>query len=162
VTVEKLSHLFQTIGWVITVEGWALIRRLHLSESEPMRSIAARLGISRNNVAKAVSADGPPTYVRSLQDSGIKAAEPAGRALLRENPRMPATVLAERVGWSGSPAWFRENVVRIRPEYAPANPADRISNEPGDQKGGRLLSVLRPSESVLSASPRSFVSVLLG
>lgn len=46
---------------------------------------------------------------------------------------MPATVLAERVGWSGSPAWFRENVARIRPEYAPADPADRISYEPGDQ-----------------------------
>jgi transposase len=53
--------------------------------------------------------------------------------LLKENPRMPATVLAERVGWSGSPAWFRESVARIRPEYAPADPADRISYEPGDQ-----------------------------
>jgi hypothetical protein len=87
-----------------------------------MRSIAARLSISRNTVAKAVSAEGPPTYVRGPQDSGIKAVEPAVRALLRENPRMPATVLAELVGWSGSPAWFRENVARIRPEYAPARP----------------------------------------
>ncbi|MBT2534316.1 IS21 family transposase [Arthrobacter sp. ISL-48] len=118
---------------MITVEDWALIRRLHVAEGESMRSIAARLGISRNTVAKAVSADGPPTYVRVPQDSGIKAAEPAIRALLKENPRMPATVLAERVGWSGSPAWFRENVARIRPEYAPADPADRISYEPGDQ-----------------------------
>lgn len=83
-----------------------------------MRSIAARLGVSRNTVAKAVSADGPPTYVRAPQDSGIKAVEPAIRALLKENPRMPATVLAERVGWKGAPAWFRENVARIRPEYA--------------------------------------------
>lgn len=98
-----------------------------------MRSIAARLCISRNTVAKAVSTDGPPTCVRAPQDSGIKAVEPAIRARLRENPRMPATVLAERVGWSGSPAWFRENVARIRPEYAPADPADRISYEPGDQ-----------------------------
>ena len=98
-----------------------------------MRSIAARLGISRDTVAKAVSAEGPPTYVRSPQESGIKAVEPAIRALLLENPRMPATVLAERVGWSGSPAWFRENVARIRPEYAPADPADGISCDPGDQ-----------------------------
>jgi transposase len=118
---------------VITVEDWALIRRLHLAEGESMRSIAARLGISRNTVAKAVSADGPPTYVRVPQDSGIKAVEPAIRVLLRENPRMPATVLAERVGWKGSPAWFRENVARIRPEYAPADPADRITYDPGDQ-----------------------------
>ncbi|MFD0044184.1 IS21 family transposase [Pseudarthrobacter sp. CC4] len=118
---------------MITVEDWALIRRLHLAEGESMRSIAARLGISRNTVAKAVSSEGPPAYVRAPQDSGIKAVEPAIRALLLENPRMPATVLAERVGWSGSPAWFRENVARIRPEYAPADPADRISYDPGDQ-----------------------------
>jgi transposase len=118
---------------VITVEDWALIRRLHLAEGESMRSIAARLGISRNTVAKAVSAEGPPVYVRTRQDSGIKAIEPAIRALLKENPRMPATVVAERVGWTGSPAWFRENVARIRPEYAPPDPADRISYEPGEQ-----------------------------
>ncbi|TLM82972.1 IS21 family transposase [Pseudarthrobacter sp. NamE2] len=118
---------------MITVEDWALIRRLHLAEGESMRSIAARLGISRNTVAKAVSSDSPPAYARAPQDSGIKAVEPAIRALLQENPRMPATVLAERVGWSGSPAWFRENVARIRPEYAPADPADRITYDPGDQ-----------------------------
>jgi hypothetical protein len=46
---------------------------------------------------------------------------------------MPATVLAERVGWTGSPSWFRENVAAIRPEYAPSDPADRIVYHPGDQ-----------------------------
>lgn len=56
--------------------------------------------------------------------------EPAIRALLKDKSRMLAKVLAERVGWSGSPAWFRENVARIRPEYVPADPADWISYEP--------------------------------
>jgi transposase len=128
-----LSHLFRTIGRVITVEDWALIRRLHLAEGESMRSIAERLGISRNTVAKAVRAGCPPKYVRAPVESAIRAVEPRIRELLKDNPRMPATVIAERVGWSGSPAWFRENVARIRPEYAPADPADRISYEPGDQ-----------------------------
>lgn len=98
-----------------------------------MRSIAARLGVSRNTVAKAVASGSPPKYERAAGDSAIRAIEPKIRALLKDNPRMPATVIAERVGWSGSPAWFRENVARIRPEYAPADPADRISYEPGDQ-----------------------------
>ena len=31
---------------------------------------------------------------------------------------MPTTVLAERVGWSGSPSWFRQNVAASRPDYA--------------------------------------------
>ncbi len=99
-----------------------------------MRSIAERLGISRNTVAKAVKAECPPKYQREVREtSAIRAVEPRIRDLLKDNPRMPATVIAERVGWSGSPAWLRENVARIRPEYAPADPADRISYEPGDQ-----------------------------
>jgi transposase len=119
---------------VITVEDWALIRRLHLAEGESMRSIAERLGISRNTVAKAVRAECPPKYQRAAQEtSAIRSAEPRIRELLKDNPRMPASVIAERIGWSGSPAWLRENVARIRPEYAPVDPADRISYEPGDQ-----------------------------
>ena len=116
------------------MEDWALIRRLHLAEGESMRSIAERLGISRNTVAKAVRAECPPKYQRAAQEtSAIRSAEPRIRELLKDNPRMPASVIAERIGWSGSPAWLRENVARIRPEYAPVDPADRISYEPGDQ-----------------------------
>ena len=47
------------------------------------------------------------------------------RMLLSEFPEMPATVLAERVGWAGSPSWFRENVARLRPEQRRPDPADR-------------------------------------
>jgi hypothetical protein len=48
------------------------------------------------------------------------------RALLKEVPDMPSTVLAERVGWTGSIRWFRDNVKRLRPEHRPIDPADRI------------------------------------
>lgn len=44
---------------------------------------------------------------------------------------MPATVIAERIGWSGSISWLRERVRMIRPEYAPADPADRLGHDPG-------------------------------
>jgi hypothetical protein len=46
---------------------------------------------------------------------------------------MPATVLAERVGWTGSASWFRKRVALLRPVYAPRDPADRLSYRPGDQ-----------------------------
>ena len=46
---------------------------------------------------------------------------------------MPATVLAERVGWVGSAAWFRYHVGLIRPDFAPTDPADRLVYHPGDQ-----------------------------
>ena len=45
---------------------------------------------------------------------------------------MPATVIAERVEWSGSITWFRENVRRLRPEHRPVDPADRLIWSAGD------------------------------
>lgn len=59
--------------------------------------------------------------------------EPAVRELLAEFPLMPASLLAERVGWAGSRSWFRKRVAGLRVEYAPRDPADRLEYRPGDQ-----------------------------
>lgn len=53
------------------------------------------------------------------------------RALLSVYPQMPATVIAERVEWTGSISWLRERVRAIRPEYLPADPVDRLEHPPG-------------------------------
>ena len=45
---------------------------------------------------------------------------------------MPATVLAERVGWPGSIRWFRDNVNRVRAQQRPPDPADRLTWAAGD------------------------------
>lgn len=113
------------------MEDWALIRRL-AAEGVPKARIAARLGISRTTVIKAVNSDAPPRYERKPGPTSFAVFEPRVRALLEETPEMPATVLAERVGWIGSIRWFRDNVNRLRPEHRPVDPADRISWEPGD------------------------------
>jgi transposase len=118
---------------VITLEDWALIRRLHVSEKLPKARIARQLGISRNTVAKAIESAGPPEYSRPPVVTSFEAFEQQVRQLLAGTPSMPATVLAERVGWTGSPTWFRQNVARLRPDYAPTDPADRIVYHPGDQ-----------------------------
>jgi hypothetical protein len=54
------------------------------------------------------------------------------RALLEDDGQLPATVIAERVGWTGSITWFRESVKRLRPEHRKIDPADRLVWEPGD------------------------------
>ena len=115
------------------MEDWALIRRLHVGERLPQAQIARQLGISRNTVAKAIAATDLPAYSRAPVATSFAPFEQQVRDLLNDTWSMPATVLAERVGWTGAASWFRENVAAIRPEYAPADPADRIVYHPGEQ-----------------------------
>lgn len=113
------------------MEDWALIRRL-AAEGVPKAAIARRLGVSRGTVIKAVASQAPPRYQRKPGPTSFTAFEARVRELLNETPDMPATVLAERVGWTGSIRWFRENVTRVRVEHRPIDPADRLSWAAGD------------------------------
>lgn len=113
------------------MEDWALIRRL-AAEEVPHAAIARRLGISRTTVLKALASDVPPRYERRPTETSFVVLEPRVRSLLAEFPDMPATVIAERVGWTGSITWFRENVARLRPEHRPVDPADRLTWAAGD------------------------------
>jgi len=108
-----------------------LIRRL-AAEGLPNTKIAERLGISRGTVIKAVASDAPPKYVRASTPTSFVEFEARVRSLLADEPELPATVLAERVGWTGSITWFRENVKRLRPDYRRVDPADRLVWEAGD------------------------------
>lgn len=113
------------------MEDWALIRRL-AGEGVPKARIAARLGISRTTVVKAVASDAPPRYERRPAPTSFTPFEPMVRQLLVTTPDMPATVIAERVGWTGSITWFRDNVRGLRPQHRPIDPADRLTWLPGD------------------------------
>ena len=108
-----------------------MIRRLD-AEGVSKAQIARRLGISRTTVTKAVTSVRPPRYRRTPVETSFVMFEARVRALLQLTPDMPATVLAERVGWTGSITWFRENVKRIRVEYLPVDPADRLVWLAGD------------------------------
>ncbi|MDE3139431.1 MAG: IS21 family transposase [Acidobacteriota bacterium] len=116
---------------MITLEDWALIRRL-AAEGIPHARIAERLGISRTTVIKAARSTDPPNYERSPSATSFVTFEPRVKLLLEEFPDMPGSVLAERVDWTGSMTWFRENVARLRPEYRKIDPADRLTWDPGD------------------------------
>jgi transcriptional regulator with XRE-family HTH domain len=116
---------------VITLEDWALIRRL-AAEGVSKARIAERLGISRTTVVKAVQSDSPPHYERRTTSTSFTPFEARVRLLLEDDPELPAVVIAERVGWTGSISWFRQNVKRLRPEHRKIDPADRLIWEPGD------------------------------
>jgi len=113
------------------VEDWALIRRL-VADGVPQRQVARDLGIGRSTVARAVASVGPPKYERPAVPTSFTPFEPAVRQLLAVTPDMPATVIAERVGWTGSITWFREHVRRLRPEHRRVDPSDRLVWLAGD------------------------------
>jgi transposase len=110
---------------VLSVEDWAEIRRLRRSEGLPVAQIARVLGISRNTVKAALASDGPPKYQRQPRGSVADGFEPRVRELLAAFPQMPATVIAERIGWPYSIRTLSGKVAELRPGYLPPDPASR-------------------------------------
>jgi transposase len=117
---------------VITVEDWAEIRRLHRAEQMPIKAIVRHLGVARNTVRDALRRDVPPRYERAPRGSIVDAVEPEIRALLTQFPTMPATVIAERIGWENSIRVLRDRVAELRPLFVPPDPAQRTFYRPGE------------------------------
>jgi transposase len=117
---------------VLSVEDWAEIRRLHRAEGMPIKVIARVVGCSKNTVRAAIRADGPPSYSRPERGSLVDAVEPRIRELLQATPTMPATVVAERIGWEHSIRILRTRVSELRPVYLPPDPASRTTYVPGE------------------------------
>lgn len=116
---------------MLSVEDWAEIRRLHRAEGMTIKGIVRVMGVSRNTVRAALASAGPPKYERTPAGSAVDAFEPAIREVLKAFPRMPATVIAERVGWTRGLTVFKQRVAELRPAYLPPDPASRTSYEPG-------------------------------
>ena len=69
---------------MITLEDWALIRRL-AAQGVPKARIAQRLGISRTTVIKAVNSESPPRYERAARPT-FSPFEERVRQLFAETP----------------------------------------------------------------------------
>ncbi|MGA8044702.1 MAG: IS21 family transposase [Dermatophilaceae bacterium] len=143
---------------MITMEDWALIRRL-AADGMPKAAIARKLGISRTTVLAAVASPGPPKYERAAGPTSFTPYEARVRQLLADCPEMPATVLAERVGWAGSIRWFRDNVNRVRADHRPIDPADRLTWEAGDAAQWDLW--FPPRKILLEDGTRALLPVLV-
>jgi transposase len=91
---------------------------LHRRDGLSKREIAKRLGISRVAVDRAWASDRPPRYSRPPVETSFTPVEPLVREPLRGTPLMPVTLIAERIGWSGSVTNLRRHVRAIRADYA--------------------------------------------
>jgi transposase len=117
---------------VIDVDDWAEIRRLHRAEGLTIKAIARRQRVSRNTVRAALRAEGPPRYERVPRGSAVDAFEPRIRELLGEFPTMPASVIAERIGWERGITILRDRVAELRPLFVPPDPCQRTMYQPGE------------------------------
>ncbi len=117
---------------MLSVEDWAEIRRLHRAEGLPIKVIARLRGVSRNTVRAAIASDAAPKYTRKPAGSIVDAVEPEIREQLDLDARMPATVIAERIGWTRGITVLKERVAELRPAYLPPDPASRTTYEAGD------------------------------
>jgi len=117
---------------VIDVEDWAEIRRLYRAEGLSIKAIVRRTGMARNTVRDALRGDEPPRYERTSTGSAVDAVEPRIRELLAEFPTMPATVIAERIGWERGITILRDRVAELRPLFVPLDPCQRTTYAPGE------------------------------
>jgi transposase len=117
---------------LLSVEQWAEIRRLHNAEGVSIREIARRLDLARNTVREAVRSSDPPRYERRRKVSAADPVEPEIRRLLAAHPRMPATVIAERIGWTRGLTILKLRVAELRPAYLPPDPVSRTRYAPGE------------------------------
>jgi transposase len=117
---------------VLSVEDWAEIRRLHKAERMPIKQVARVMGCSKNTVKRALAADGPPRYERAPRGSIVDPVEPRIRELLQVWPTMPATVIAERIGWTRGLTVLKDCIRELRPVYLPADPASRTAYQAGE------------------------------
>jgi len=117
---------------MLSVEDWAEIRRLYRAEGLPKKVIARVLGISVNTVKAALACNVPPKYERPPRGSIVDEVEPRIRELLQSYPRMPATVIAERIEWTRSIRVLSARVAELRPVYLPPDPASRMAYAAGE------------------------------
>jgi transposase len=117
---------------VLSVEDWAEIRRLYRAEGMPIKQVARVMGCSKNTVRRALATVGPPRYERVTRGSIVDGVEPRIRELLAAWPTMPATVIAERIGWTRGLTVLKDRVRELRPVYLPPDPASRTAYAVGE------------------------------
>jgi transposase len=120
---------------VYSVHDWAEVHRLHHVEGMGKAAIAAKLGMSRTTVHRLLGLSEPPRYQRRRAGSKLDPFCDAIAAMLREDPKVPATVIAPRLrrqGFTGSLTILKEHLRGVRPAFVAAAAYQRTSYLPGE------------------------------
>ena len=117
------------------MEDWAEVHRLSEREGLKKAAIARRLGMSRNTVARLLELDEPPRYARAARGSQLDPFADAIAAMLDTDPKVPATVIRERLrplGYRGGITILKDHLANVRPGFLAARTFQRTSYRPGE------------------------------
>lgn len=117
------------------VQEWAEVHRLHGVEQMSKAAIAARLGMSRNTVARLLSLREPPRYERGSTGSMLDPFNDEIAAMLGEDAKAPATVMLQhlrRSGYAGGITILKEHLAQVRPSFRASRTFQRTSYLPGE------------------------------
>ncbi|ALE04732.1 hypothetical protein AL755_02980 (plasmid) [Arthrobacter sp. ERGS1:01] len=117
---------------MIDLEAWAEIRRLHLADRLSVREIAARMGLARKTVVRALASEVPPVYQKKPRGSIVDPYVDEMTRILTQYPRMGAPTLAQRVGYTGGHSVFRAKASQIKAGLAIPDPVDHLRFDPGE------------------------------
>jgi transposase len=120
---------------MFSVHDWAEVHRLHHAEHLSKQAIAAKLSMSRTTVYRLLALDRPPRYARRPAGSKLDPFADQIAAMLGENPRVAATVIAGQLrqqGYAGSLTILKDHLRQVRPVFVAAASYQRTSYLPGE------------------------------
>jgi transposase len=120
---------------VISVEGWTTIRYLH-AQGVGARTIASKLGVSRNTVRRAIRAEAPPPRTRAKRPNTQLVPFAAGiTQMLFEQQFIGSRILRElrRQGYTGSQTALYDYLAEIKEQRTRERASMRFETGPGEQ-----------------------------
>jgi len=120
---------------VYNVQDWAEVHRLFHRESWSKTAIAEKLHMSRNTVDRLLGLSEPPRYERASGGSSLDPYLDDIVEMLEENPKVPATVILERLrplGYTGGITVLKQRVAKLRPVLRAARSYQRTTYLPGE------------------------------
>ena len=118
-----------------SVQDWAEVHRLYHREQLSKAAIARRLSMTRNTVARMLARSDPPRYHRAPKGSMLDPHCDEIAAMLAEDPKVPATVVLERLrrlGYAGGITIVKEHLAKVRPQFLAARSFQRTTYLPGE------------------------------
>lgn len=120
---------------VYRVQDWAEVHRLHEREGGSERTIARRLGMSRNTVRRLLALPEPPVYARERPGSLLDPYRDDILSMLKEDAEVRATVIRERLqaqGYRGGITILKDFLQEVRPQFLAAQAYQRTTYLPGE------------------------------